>query len=84
MKWCRYVKKITKLPERAIVLLSKNTGEIICVFDATKTTVDNLKDMLADIGVSVTKEITSNEARKIIEVDKDFQKIFWLINNVIV
>lgn len=75
---------ITKCPDRVIGVLSIETGEIFCVFDADKVTVETVISMLYKVGVTEMKISKVGTMQVDIEVNKDLNDIFWFADNAIV
>ena len=75
---------ITKCPDRVIDVLSNETGEIFCVFDADKVTVETVISMLYKVGVTEMKISKVGTMQVDIEVNKDLNDIFWFADNAIV
>lgn len=78
----QYTPFITKCPEKAINVVSSETGEVFCCFDADKVTVETVISMLYKVGVTemkIRKQIDID-----IEVNKDLNDIFWFADNAIV
>lgn len=75
---------IAKCPDRVICVLSSETGEIFCVFDADKVTVETVISMLYKVGVTEMKISKFGTMHVDIEVNKDLNDIFWFADNAIV
>lgn len=75
---------ITKCPDRVIDVLSSETGEIFCVFDADKVTVETVISMLYKVGVTEMKISKVGTMQVDIEVNKNLGDIFWFADNAIV
>lgn len=80
----KYKPIITKCPEREICVSSSETGEIFCVFDEDKASVETVITMLYKVGVTEMKISKFGTMHTDIEVNKDLNDIFWFADNAIV
>lgn len=83
----KYSPSLVKCPEREINVTSSETGEVFCIFDADKVTVETVITMLYKVGVTEMKIITyriCGNTHTDIEVNKNLNDIFWFADNAIV